>query len=1012
MNKDLQNISLAHCAQRLSLLTLGGMLLNVPLVVQAQSQQSGTCKGVVVDENGEVLPGVFVVAMQGKKMVASTTTDADGNYTLAVPRGAQLRVSFIGYEPQTLAPQFDQQARIVLKEANAINETVVNGFFTRNKASFTGSVKSLKQEELLQVSQTSLLQALVALDPAVNITPNNAMGSNPNAVPELVLRSTSSLATSGDGALNRPLVIIDGVKSSLEALYDIDLHDIARVDILKDASATALYGEDAANGVIVIERNKVSQAPVRVRYTFTPQVSFADLSSYELMNARQKLEFERIAGRYNSPTGEFDQDYYDKLAMVNRGTDVNWKSQPIRNSFSHLHSISLTGRGSGLDYSLTGNFGNTQGVMKGDSRQRMGLAAYFAYRAVKDLVVSIRAAHQEISSQDSPYGNYNNWLRANPYDSPYDSEGNLRRLLSYDFNNPLYEASLSSFAKSKTRTQTLNIDARYNFQPNFYLTALLGFDSSEGTNDAYLSPESGTYARTTNASHRGSYTLGNSHSNNWMAKLVANYTHAFDKAGTQLTLNAGGELKSEHSVLRTSRVTGFLTDQLASYGYATNYADGAPTGTDLLARNAGAFVAANFIYRNRYFAEGSYRVSGSSKFGANNKYAPFWAIGGGYNLHNEEFLKPYSWINTLRLRSSYGHTGSVKFSAYQALSTYAYDAAYVHYTGIGANPKSMANPDLTWQTTQKFNIGLTSEFFNNRLTFNFDLYRELTTDMLIDVSLPPSAGEASVPNNLGRQRNVGFEFQIFGKILQQGDWQWSVSANGLHNRSKILGINSSLERRNRSNANSNLDATPRILFQEGSSPTAIFAVRSAGIDPASGQEIFIKKDGTRTFTYDATDKVEVGDRQPDLIGGFATQIVYKRFTLNLGFSYTLGGDTYNSTRAARIENVDSRYNADLRAFTDRWKQTGDVVPYLTIAREGGTRFQHTSRFVENENELALANASLQYDFSNAVCKRLGVQKLYISLGMTDLFRLSTVRYERGTSYPFSRSLVYAVSVTF
>lgn len=199
MNKDLQNISLAHCAQRLSLLTLGGMLLNVPLVVQAQSQQSGTCKGVVVDENGEVLPGVFVVAMQGKKMVASTTTDADGNYTLAVPRGAQLRVSFIGYEPQTLAPQFDQQARIVLKEANAINETVVNGFFTRNKASFTGSVKSLKQEELLQVSQTSLLQALVALDPAVNITPNNAMGSNPNAVPELVLRSTSSLATSGDG---------------------------------------------------------------------------------------------------------------------------------------------------------------------------------------------------------------------------------------------------------------------------------------------------------------------------------------------------------------------------------------------------------------------------------------------------------------------------------------------------------------------------------------------------------------------------------------------------------------------------------------------------------------------------------------------------------------------------------------------------------------------------------------------------------------------------------------------
>ena len=237
------------------------------------------------------------------------------------------------------------------------------------------------------------------------------MGSNPNAVPDLVIRSTTSLATNDKVGLNAPLIVIDGVEQSLTALYDIDINDIERVDILKDASATALYGENAANGVIVIERKRVSQSPVRIRYTFTPQFSFADLSSYDYCNAAQKLELEKMAKLYTTTDGSLDQSYYDKLALVSSGVDTDWKSKPVRNSFSHTHSLSVSGRGSGLDYNVTGNFSNTQGVMKDDGRKRYGMNIYLSYTAINNLILTLRASHEQLDVKNSKYGSFSSfWL--------------------------------------------------------------------------------------------------------------------------------------------------------------------------------------------------------------------------------------------------------------------------------------------------------------------------------------------------------------------------------------------------------------------------------------------------------------------------------------------------------------------------------------------------------------------------------------------------------------------------
>lgn len=1008
---------------------LGGMVSpataqaqdNVTVVVNDGKVKSNSISGVVYSaDDNEPLIGAQV-RIVGANVV--TITDVNGRFSFKSVelKKQKLQVSYIGMETQTVTA--GHEMKVVLKrDSKTLSDVVVNGYFTRKKQTFTGAAKTVTSDEIMKVAPNNILQTLATLDPSLNIAQNNAAGSNPNAVPDLVIRSTTSLSTSNEVGLNAPLIVIDGVEQSLQALYDMDINDIERVDILKDASATALYGENAANGVIVIERKRVSQSPVRIRYTVTPQLSFADLSSYDYCNAAQKLELEKRAGLYKSETGKLDESYFEKLALVTSGIDTDWKSKPVRNSFSHNHSLSISGRGSGLDYNVNANYQNTQGVMKDDGRTRYGMNIYLSYTAINNLVITLRASHDQLNTNSSKYGSFSSYLECNPYDSPYDQYGNLRSELSYEMNNPLYEASLSSFNKSQSRTQQVSLDVRYNIKPNFFITAQGSYNTSRGTSDVFRSPDSHDFKNVTNISQKGSYTLGNTGSDQWAAKLVGNYIHNFDNDGTMLTLNLGGEIKRSKSTSSTLVATGFLSDEQNDIAYATTYPDGGkPSGSEDLSASLGGFLAANFMWKNRYVLDGSYRVSGSSKFGSDHRYAPFWSVGAGWNIHNEEFAKKLGWINTLRLRGSYGYTGSVKFSSYQAVTTYKYNSDYLSYTGVGAIPMGMANPDLKWQTTKKLNVGITSSLFGDRLNVNFDVYNEQTTDMLIDRSLPPSSGTTSVKANLGSQTSNGIEFSLWGKIIKTRDWEWSLSVNGLHSKTTINNISDAMKRMNEQNASgftssdgsTNIaSSSPLFQYREGESPSAIYAVRSAGIDPATGNEIFIKKDGSYTYKYDSKDQVSCGDTNPTLQGSISSMLQYKNFSLTASFSYRFGGEMYNSTRALKVENVNPRKNCDVRAFTDRWTNVGDVKPYIDIAKATGNTSVYTDRFVEKDDELWLSSLYLQYNVPMTFLKKLHIQKMYLGIGTEDLFRITSAKYERGTSYPFSRSINMSASLTF
>ena len=1008
----------------ISLAYLGGYPIfvsaqdNVTVVMNDGRERSHSISGVILSaEDNEPLVGAQVRIVGAN---VATITDVNGRFTFQTValKNQKLTVSYIGMETQSV--DAGHNMKIVLKpNSKTLSDVVVNGFFTRKKQTFTGAARTVTSDEILKVAPNNIMQTLATLDPSLNITQNNAMGSNPNAVPDLVIRSTTSLSTSNEVGLNAPLIVIDGVEQSLQALYDMDINDIERVDILKDASATALYGENAANGVIVIERKRVSQSPVRIRYTFTPEASFADLSSYDYCDAAQKLELERLAGLYNSTTGSLDKSYYEKLALVNSGVNTDWMSKPVRNSFSHSHSLSISGRGSGLDYNVNANYQDTEGVMKDDGRKRYGMNIYLSYTAVKDLIVTLRASHDQLNTNASKYGSFSNYLACNPYDSPYDEYGNLRSSLSYNMDNPLYEASLSSFNKSQTRTQQISLDLRYNILPTFFVTAQGSYSTSRGTSDVFTSPDSHEF-ETVAIKQKGRYELGNTSADQWAGKIVANYIHNFDKDGTMLTLNLGGEIKKNKSTASSLVGTGFLSDNQNDMAYATAYPNGGqPSGSEDLSTSLGGFLAANFMWKNRYVVDGSYRVSGSSKFGSDHRYAPFWSVGAGWNLHNEKFIKKLGWVNTLRLRGSYGYTGSVKFSSYQAVTTYKYNSDFLGYTGVGAIPIGMANPDLKWQTTKKFNVGITSSFLGDRLNVNLDVYNEKTIDMLIDRSLPPSSGTTSVKANLGSQTSNGIEFSVWGKIIRTKDWEWTLSVNGLHSKTTINNISEAMKRMNEQNATGYTDgsvsvasSSPLFQYREGESPTAIYAVRSAGIDPATGREIFIKQDGSYTYTYDTKDQVACGDTNPVMQGSFSSMLQYKNFSLTASFQYRFGGKMYNSTRALKVENINPRQNCDVRAFTDRWTKPGDVKPYIDIANATGNTSVYTDRFVEKDNELWLSSLYLQYNVPVTFLRKIHVQKLYVGIGTEDLFRITSAKYERGTSYPYSRSVNMSASLTF
>ena len=426
---------------------------------EQQGDETTLVYGTVVDKkSGEPLLGAAVAIWNDGSMITGTSTDIEGNFRIISPvKDFEVQVSFVGYQLlkfRSTSCNLENMTIELQEDAHTLNDVVVTGFVTKNKQTFTGSVTQMSGVELKQVSGTNLISALAALTPGMSLVQNNSQGSNPNRVPELVLRGMSSFSNEGQ-AVNQPTIILDGTEISMQELYDLDMNEIENITVLKDASATALYGSKAANGVIVITRKPIKEGTVRVQYNFTGNVQFPMLSDYSVLDASQKLEYERRAGLYDgkgaidATTGlpvqyELDELYNQRYKAIAAGQNSDWLSQPARTAFSHDHSLRVYGGASNLRYELTGRFGDTKGVMKGDYRKRYSLGFKLDYFINNAFQISNRTTYTEIKTQDSPYGSFSQYVNMNPYDRMFNSDGTPNIDLSWDLNNLLSAATLAT----------------------------------------------------------------------------------------------------------------------------------------------------------------------------------------------------------------------------------------------------------------------------------------------------------------------------------------------------------------------------------------------------------------------------------------------------------------------------------------------------------------------------------------------------------------------------------------
>ncbi len=961
--------------------------------------KDGVIKGRVLDNNGEPLPGVGITM---KDFKGGYISDMNGNFRIVTKRQKEvITFSFMGFKKKTVTAKPGQTLTIRLfEDREQLDEVVVTGFAPKSKLSYTGSQTTIKKDQLLSAGTKNLFESLETVVPGMMVEENAAAGSDPNKTPEISIRGRSSF----EGKANMPVFIVDGSEVTPEYIYDMDMNDIETVTILKDASASALYGAKASAGVIVITTKALEGGKLKLNYSGTMRLSAPDLSDYDLLNAKQKLEYERLAGLYSStnPTRQYelDQKYADIYNIVQRGMDIDWMAQPLRTGISQSHSLSIDGGDKRAKYNVGLRYANDQGVMKGSKRDRLSSFFKLSYNIPGKFYVMNSSTVSLVASAQSPYGDFGDYVKQNPYESPYDETGSLRKVLGNNVTNPLYEASLGSFNKTESLDFLNNTNLKVWFSQDFRFSADFSFQKLKSERNNFRSPlsQSLEMQRIKDPSLRGSLIDSYEKSLNYQGKMILSYNKNFGKLF--LSTMAGATIESYDFNSASYKSVGFYTDKLAHPAFSTHYATGKPGGSDGRNTGVGFFANINAMYNNKYFLDVIYRYEGSSKFGRDQRFAPFWSVGGGWNLHNEKFFKKLGF-SLLKLRASMGYLGNISFDPYQAMTTYTYTNGFNYVKGMGSVPITIGNPNLKWQRTLNSNIGLDINVIKGRLDFSADYYVKSTDDLLLNVTKAPSVGIKSAKENLGSIENKGFDLRLSATPIRTKDWQWVVVLNYSHNENKIKRISNALKSQNEKSLKSG-GLAPLPIYEEGQSLTALKVVPSAGIDPATGREVFIKRDGSYTFDYDAHDKVVFGDTSPYAFGSISSYLTWKGLSLNASFGYSLGGLIYNTTLASRVEGSNPRFNADQRVFDDRWKEVGDNAKYKNIA-DSSIPLQ-TSRFVQTNNYLTLRNLTLAYDLPTSVLKSIHVRRLRLQLMSRNLFYLSSVKQERGLAYPFERSV--------
>lgn len=1012
------------------------MIILEPDREEVNNKNELNVSGQIFDKDtGETLIGATVLITDGtgkNKGTRGCITDIDGKFSLRLNKNESISVSFIGYE--TVSKQIAKNENnlvIELKPSIELDDVVITGISRRSKNSFTGNYVEVKGDELRKMNPTNILKGLQFFDPSFKIIENNRTGSDPNAEPDFQIRGDQSLGSKSMNSMdlmldnvssrpNTPLFVLDGFIVPMSRILDLDPERVESITVLKDAAATSVYGSRAANGVVVVETKVAPDGALSVSYNGTMTVQAPDLTDYNMMDAATKLDTEWRAGLYN-PNNAAHMNLYNKYRRnVLGGVDTYWLSKPLRTAIQHRHSVSVAGGTDVFRYSLDVNAAMQPGVMKESENQTKGINFNMTYIKEK-FTMRANVSLSESESQNSPYGSFSQYTRLNPYYIPLDGNGKQMKILDNNtvsgqstiITNPLYDATVGIKDATNSLNMTTSVSLEYMILKNLRVTEQFSYSRGMAGTDKFLPADHTSFELEDDLTRKGSYYKSTGNMTSWSSNFGINYNLVLNKHLFSLFANwTVNEDKNDYvNLSATGYPDPHMDDFIFGNKMETNMSN---IGNENISRSVGLIGQFSYSYDNRYSLDFNLSAEASSRY-ANHDFVPFWSVGGRWNAHNESWLRGY--LSNLVFRASYGITGEQNFSPSDAIEYYTFSNTmrpYHSFPVLGALLSALNNTALGWAKTHNTSLSLDFGFWKNRVNVTFNYYDNITKELLTSYDLAPSTGFSTMVMNAGELQNRGFDASLniiaVQNLRKQFFWTFNVNAN--HNKNKIRKLSDYLKKINEEQMKS-ADA-PLPQYREGESTTTLYVVRSLGVDPVTGKEVYLKRDGTKTFVWNANDKVPVGDTNPKVSGTLHTSINWKDLSCSLGFTYKYGGVVYNQTLVDKIENQNVAYNLDKRAGQGRWEKPGDVTSYVGFSPTGANTPAST-RFIMDDNEIRFATLNVGYRFTSEKFRFLrdaSIDVLALNFTTNDIARISPIKMERGLDYPFARSYTLSLSVMF
>jgi iron complex outermembrane receptor protein len=981
------------------------LLLVMLLSVTAFAQTTGgiLIKGIVTDENNAPLPGVTVAV---KGTAKGTTTNANGAYSLMVnSREDVLIFSLMGTQSKEVKPEGKDVINVTLvNDTKQLKDVVVIGYGTASKKDVTGSITTIKSEEFNQGVLTTPAELLQGKVPGLNVTKSG----DPNAAPAVVLRGPSTIRTSG-GAME-PFYVIDGVPgASIDLLAPADIESM---DVLKDASATAIYGARAANGVIMVttKRAKVGQT----RLTYNAYVSMEKVSKkYEMLSGNELRDYLKKNGQTLN-------------AVDDDGANTNWQDLILRKGYSHNHNISFGGATATTDYGGSVNYLNNQGVLRNTDLTRTVVRGYinqryFNNRLRLNLAVTNSSTKGNNIAQDQVLPGMIFYL---PTVSPYNADGTYKENLTRTGSGPYNPLALLNSATTRTDNNKTLINGIIQVEILKGLKYTLSGSTQRDQNNinTYLThtfaPVLTANGRATRTSYLNTNTILESYFNYdrefgaHSVKLLAGYTYQQDKTndGFGVTTQNFSNDALTYNNLYLSNPT-----NISQIVFDNN-----PIST---LRLISYYGRVQYAYADKYLFQASLRNDGSSAFGKNNRWGYFPAVSAGWNISNEDFMKNIRLISQLKLRAGYGVSGnSAGFNAFTALSIYGTPTSGNAKFLYNANPTNAINlvrnenPDLKWESTATANIGLDFGILNDRINGSVDYYIKKTSDLIYD-QYPVSTTQYIIPiftANVGRIKNSGVELIINAVPVKTGDFTWRTSVNLAHNKNVV-------EKLSNDQFTINYIETAQLggkgqsgiysqIVQNGYALGTFKLWHYVGKDSA-GISTYQKADGTVTNQQPLTTDARIsGNAQPSLIYGWTNSFYFKGFDLNFLIRGVTGNKILNSTLAALNNPADSKLQN---------------IPRFTLEESFKDRnaYLRSDRFLESGSYLRMDNLTLGYTFKP---RTQAVKSLRFYVSANNLFVITGYRgldpevniggltpgIDNNNLYPKTRTYMAGLSASF